>query len=69
MHQTKQSNCVAVELTSEEVLFILSCIESSDRQDLKQLVIEKLYVRLVKSYVNLVINCIDPAQKIQNLAN
>ena len=60
MHQTRQSNCVTVELNSEEVLFLLSCIETSERQDLKELASEKLYVRLVKTYVNIVKDCIDP---------
>jgi hypothetical protein len=72
MHQTRQSNCVTVELNSEEVLFLLSCIETSERQDLKEFASEKLYVRLVKTYVNIVKDCIDPTatpHQKQNLAN
>ena len=72
MHQTRQSNCVTVELNSEEVLFLLSCIETSARQDLKEFTSEKLYVRLVKTYVNIVKDCIDPTatpHQKQNLAN
>jgi hypothetical protein len=72
MHQYRQSNCMTVELTGEEVLLILSCIETSDRQDLKVLANEKLYMRLVKMYVSRVKDCIDPTaepHQTQNLAS
>jgi hypothetical protein len=51
MYQNKQCNCVTIELTNEEVLFLLSCIETSDRQDLKQSTNKTLYLRLVQRYV------------------
>ncbi len=72
MYQKKQCNCVTIELTGEDTLFLLSCIETSARQDLKELPNEKLYVRLVQSYVNLVKNSIDPTAtlyKTNNIAN
>jgi hypothetical protein len=72
MYQKTLSNRVTIELTGEDVLFLLSCIETSDRHDLKELANKKLYVRLVQRYVNLVKNGIDltdtPLQT-QNLAN
>jgi hypothetical protein len=72
MYQKKQRNCMTIELTSDEVLFLLSCIETSDRQDLKEPANEKLYVQLVQRYVNLVkdrIEPIDTSYQTQNLAN
>ena len=72
MYQKKQRNCMTIELTSDDVLFILSCIETSDRQDLKEPAHEKLYVHLVQRYVNLVkdrIEPIDTSFQTQNLAN
>jgi hypothetical protein len=44
----------SLELSSDDLLFILSCIESSQRQDLKELGRKALYVRLVQRYVSLV---------------
>jgi hypothetical protein len=72
MYQKKLSTRVTIELTGEDVLFLLSCIETSDRQDLKELANEKLYVRLVQRYVNLAKDRIDPTDtplQAQNLAN
>jgi hypothetical protein len=69
MCQTRQLNSVTIELTSEDVLFLLSCIETSDRQNLKILVNERLYVRLVNIYVNIVNDYIDPTRQMHNLAN
>ena len=60
MYQKKQYNCMTIELTSEDVLFLLSCIETSGRQDLKEFSNEKLYMRLVQRYANLVEDRIDP---------
>jgi hypothetical protein len=72
MSQKKQSACVAIELTSEDILFLLSCIETSERQQLKEPASEALYVRLVQRYVNLVKDRIDPvatSHEMQQLAN
>ena len=55
------SVCGALELSSDDILFILSCIESSEKQSLKELSEKALYVRLVDRYVNLVVHCIEPA--------
>ena len=59
VYQKTLSNRVTIELTGEDILFLLSCIETSDRQDLKELANKKLYVRLVQTYVNLVKDGID----------
>ena len=72
MYQKKQCNCVTIELTGEDTLFLLSCIETSNKQDLKELANKKLYMRLVQRYVNLVKDRIDPTDtplQMQNLAN
>jgi hypothetical protein len=72
MYQKKQSACKAIELTSEDILFLLSCIETSERQELKEPASEALYVRLVQRYVNLVKDRIEPItmlHEMQQLAN
>jgi hypothetical protein len=46
-------------------LFILSCIESSEKQNLKELGEKALYVRLVRRYVNLVADRIEPASTVK----
>ena len=72
MYKKKLSNCIVIELTGEDVLFLLSCIETSNKQDLKELANKKLYMRLVQRYVNLVKDRIDPTDtplQMQNLAN
>ncbi len=56
----KKCACGALELSCDDILFILSCIESSQRQDLKELGGKALYVRLVQRYVNLVADRIEP---------
>jgi hypothetical protein len=63
MHQKQPCVCGALELSSDDILFILSCIESSERQDLKELDRKALYFRLLQRYVNLVIGRIEPASK------
>jgi hypothetical protein len=60
MHQKKPYVCGALELSSDDILFILSCIESSERQSLKELSGKALYVRGVQRYVNLVVDRIEP---------
>jgi hypothetical protein len=55
--------CGAVELSTEDILFILSCIESSERQDLKESDRKSLYVRLVQRYVKLVADGIETASE------
>ena len=37
MHQKQPCVCGALELSSDDILFILSCIESSEKQSLKEL--------------------------------
>jgi hypothetical protein len=72
MSQKKQSACTAIELTCEDILFLLSCIETSERQELKEPASAALYVRLVQRYVNLVKDRIDPvatSHEMQELAN
>ena len=54
MYQNKIRARDAVELSSDDILFILSCIESSEKQSLKEFCEKALYVRLVERYVNLV---------------
>ena len=61
MHQKQPRVCGALELSSDDILFILSCIESSEKQSLKELSEKALYVRLVERYVNLVVDRIEPA--------
>jgi hypothetical protein len=61
MQQNKKCAYDEVELSSDDILFILSCIESSEKQNLKELGEKALYVRLVQTYVNLVGDCIEPA--------
>jgi hypothetical protein len=65
MHQEKECDYAAIDLSSDEILFILSCIESSDGQHLKERAKKSLYVRLVKRYVNLVTDRIEPSSKAQ----
>jgi hypothetical protein len=60
MHQEKECGYAAIDLSSDEILFILSCIESSDGQNIKEITKKSLYVRLVKRYVNLVTDRIEP---------
>jgi hypothetical protein len=60
MRQKNQCVCDAIELSSDDVLFILSCIESSRRQNLKELSEKSLYKRLVQMYVNLVADRVEP---------
>jgi hypothetical protein len=59
MHQKQPCVCGALELSSDDILFILSCIESSKKQSLKELSEKALYVRLVQRYVNLAIKAVD----------
>jgi hypothetical protein len=66
MHQKQPCVCGAIELSSDDILFILSCIESSERQNLKELGGKALYVRLVQRYVNLVTDRIEPASKLKH---
>jgi hypothetical protein len=66
MDQKKKSACCALELSSDDILFILSCIESSERQSLKELGRKALYVRLVQRYVNLVADGIEPISTPQH---
>ncbi len=54
-----------LELSSDDILFILSCIESSQRQDLKELGKKALYVRLVQRYVSLISDGIEPLSASQ----
>jgi hypothetical protein len=63
MHQKQPCVCGALELSSDDILFILSCIESSERQDLKEHDRKALYFRLVQRYVNLIMGRIEPASK------
>ncbi len=65
----KKSAYSALELSSDDILFILSCIESSQRQDLKELGRKALYVRLVQRYVSLVSDGIEllPAPQRETL--
>ncbi|HEY8085992.1 MAG TPA: hypothetical protein VIE69_10375 [Methylophilaceae bacterium] len=65
MDREKKCACGAVELSSDDILFILSCIESSERQHLKELGGKALYVRLVQRYVNLVVDRIEPASTLK----
>jgi hypothetical protein len=60
MHKEKEGSYAAIDLSTGEILFILACIESSDGQHQKELANKSLYVRLVKSYVNLVLYRIEP---------
>ncbi len=60
MDQKKKGACGALELSSDDILFLLSCIESSERQNLKEFGGKALYVRLVQRYVNLVADRIEP---------
>jgi hypothetical protein len=72
MYQKKQSACVAIELTGKDILFLLSCIETSERQVQKKPASEALYVRLVQRYLNLVKDRIEPiamSHEMQQLAN
>jgi hypothetical protein len=69
MHQKQPCVCGAIELSSDDILFILSCIESSERQNLKELGGKALYVRLVQKYVNLVTDRIEPASKLKHQAS
>jgi hypothetical protein len=66
MDQNKKCACGALELSSDDILFILSCIESSERQNLKELGRKALYVRLVQIYVNLVADGIEPISTLQH---
>jgi hypothetical protein len=66
MHQKQPCVCGALELSSDEILFILSCIESSERQTLKELVGKALYIRLVQQYVNLVVDRIEHASTLNH---
>ena len=65
MHQKQPCVCGALELSSDDVLFILSCIESSQRQNLKEVAEKALYVRLVQRYVKLVSDRIEPASTLK----
>jgi hypothetical protein len=65
MYQKMPCNFVTIELTGDEVIFLLSCIETSDRQDLKEPENRKLYVHLVQKYVNLVKDRIEPIAVLQ----
>jgi hypothetical protein len=65
MDQNNKCACGALELSSDDILFILSCIESSERQNLKELDRKALYVRLVQRYVNLVADRIEPASTLK----
>lgn len=60
MRQKSQCGCCAIELSGDDILFILSCIESSERQSLNTSLSKALYVRLVETYVKLVIDRIEP---------
>ena len=66
MYQKKKCACGALELSSDDILFILSCIESSEKQSLKELGEKALYVRLVQRYVNLVADRIEPASTLKH---
>jgi hypothetical protein len=59
MYQNKKCAYSSVDLSIDDILFILSCIESSERQSLKPLAEKALYVRLVQRYINLVGNRIE----------
>ncbi len=65
MHQKQPCVCGALELSSDDILFILSCIESSERQNLKEVAEKALYVRLVQRYVKLVSDRIEPASTLK----
>jgi hypothetical protein len=56
MHQKHPCVCGALQLSSDDILFILCCIESSEKQILKELGEKALYDRLVQRYVNLVVD-------------
>jgi hypothetical protein len=59
MYKNKKCAYSSVELSGNDILFILSCIESSERQSLKALDEKALYARLVQRYINLVGNRIE----------
>jgi hypothetical protein len=65
MYQKKMCASGSVELSSDDILFILSCIESSEKQSLKELGEKALYVRLVQRYVNLVADRTEPSTQKQ----
>jgi hypothetical protein len=65
MDRQKKCACGALELSSDDILFLLSCIESSERQDLKIRGRKALYVRLVQIYVKLNEDRFEPASTLK----
>lgn len=61
MQRNNRRHCGALVLSSDDILLIVSCIESSEKQILKELGEKALYDRLVQRYVNLVVDRIEPA--------